>query len=414
VAGVAGADAPRPGRAAGRDPGFTYLASFVVLGLALTFLGPVLTTLRDQVGVSTATISVLFGAQSVGYLVGAVLGGRAYDLGWGHRLMAGSLVGAAVAFLVISVAGSLAVLILFFVLLGLSGSIVDVGGNALLVWTRGAGVGPMINALHFMFAVGALACPLLVNRSLAWTGGLRPAAWVAAGAALLVAVVLLRRDEPAPGAHEEAEGRAPAPRRLLLMISVFFVLYVGVELGFSGWVYAYAQDLDIGGHNGAAWLTATFWAFFALGRLLGIPLAAVVAPRRMLLGACALTVVAAALLVLVGGGDLVWVGTALLGIGLAPQFATMIAFAERHVAITGTATSWFIGAVAIGGFVLPWLIGQLFDQTGSSALPAAVLSSAAATLAWSIVVARSLARRSAVPAGRVPALLPEKGLELGG
>jgi cyanate permease len=71
-------------------------------------------------------------------------------------------------------------------------------------------------------ALGALACPLLVNRSLAWSGGLGPAAWVAAGAALLVAVVLLRRDEPAPGAHEEAEGRAPAPRRLLLVISVFF------------------------------------------------------------------------------------------------------------------------------------------------------------------------------------------------
>ena len=38
----------------------------------------------------------------------------------------------------------------------------------------------MINALHFMFALGALACPLLVNRSLAWSGGLGPAAWVGA------------------------------------------------------------------------------------------------------------------------------------------------------------------------------------------------------------------------------------------
>ena len=72
---MAGADALRSRRAPGRDPGFTYLASFVVLGLALTFLGPVLTTLRDQIGVSTATISVLFGAQSLGYLAGAVLGG---------------------------------------------------------------------------------------------------------------------------------------------------------------------------------------------------------------------------------------------------------------------------------------------------------------------------------------------------
>ena len=86
------------------------------------------------------------------------------------------------------------------------------------------------------------------------------------------------------------------------MISVFFVLYVGVELGFAGWVYTYAEDLDIGGSNGAAWLTATFWAFFALGRLLGIPLAAVVPPRRMLFGACMLTVAASALLVVVGGG----------------------------------------------------------------------------------------------------------------
>src|SRR5262245_58295108 len=247
--------------------------------------------------------------------------------------MASSLVGAAGAFLVIAMAGSLGVLILFFVLLGLSGSVMDVGGNTLLVWTRGAGVGPMINALHFMFAVGALACPLLVNRSLAWTGDLGPAAWIAAGAAVIVAVVVLRRDEPAPGAHEEAEGRAPAPPRLLLAISIFFVLYVGVELGFSGWVYTYAEDLDIRGGNGPAWLTATFWAFFALGRLAGIPLAAVVPPRRMLLGACTLTVVSAALLVITAGsGTLVWVATALLGIGLAPQFATMIAFAERHVA----------------------------------------------------------------------------------
>jgi hypothetical protein len=79
VAGVAGADALRSKRAPGRDPGFTYLASFVVLGLGLTFLGPVLTTLRDQIGVSTATISILFGAQSLGYLAGAVLSGRGYS-----------------------------------------------------------------------------------------------------------------------------------------------------------------------------------------------------------------------------------------------------------------------------------------------------------------------------------------------
>ena len=380
-----------------RDPGFAYLASFVVLGMALTFVGPALTTLRDRAGVSTSAIAALFATQSAGYLVGAILGGRGYDRGLGHRLMAGSLVGVAVFLLAISMTSSFPLLLLLFFLLGLTASALDVGGNALMVWTRGAGVGPMMNALHFMFAVGALACPFLVNRSLAWTDDLGPVCWVGALGALAVAAVVVRRDEPPPGSHEAAEGRPPAPRLLLLVISTFFVLYVGVELGFGGWVYTYAEDLNVGGANGAAWLTATFWATFALGRLLGIPLAAVVEPRRMLLAACSLAVMASALVVVADGGSLVWLGTAMLGLCVAPQFATMIAFAERHLAITGAATAWFIGAAAVGGFGLPWLIGLLFDQLGASAMPVAVLCGAAATLAWFFVVARLLTHRAPDP-----------------
>jgi FHS family Na+ dependent glucose MFS transporter 1 len=386
--------APGPARPR-RDPGFAYLASFVALGLSLTFVGPALTTLRDQAGVSTAAIAALFGSQAAGYLAGAVLGGRGYDAGLGHRLMAGSLVGVAVGLVAISMARSLPVLLVLFILLGLAASMLDVGGNALLVWTRGAAVGPMMNALHFMFALGALACPLVVNRSLAWAGDLRPACWIGAVVCVAVAVLVLRRDEPAPGAHEAAEGRPPAPRPILLAISTLFVLYVGVELGFAGWVYTYAEDLGVGGANGAAWLTATFWAAFALGRLAGIPLAAVVEPRSMLLAASSLAVAAAALLVAAGGGPLVWLGTALLGLGVAPQFASMIAFAERHLAITGSATSWFIGAAAVGSFCLPWLIGQLFDRTGPSAMPVVVLCSAVATLVWFLFVARLLTQRDA-------------------
>jgi fucose permease len=79
---------------------------------------------------------------------------------------------------------------------------------------------------------------------------------------------------------------------------------------------------------------------------------------------------------------------------VAPQFATMIAFAERHMAITGAATSWFIGAAAVGGFGLPWMIGQLFDRTGASAMPVVVFAGAIATLIWFLVVARLLTHRA--------------------
>ena len=96
-------------------------------------------------------------------------------------------------------------------------------------------------------------------------------------------------------------------------------------------------------------------------------------------------------------GPLIWLATALMGLGVAPQFATMISFAERHVAITGAATAWFIGAAAVGAFGLPWVIGQLFERTGSSTMPIAVLGGAAATLAWFCVVSRLLTAIRPVP-----------------
>ena len=146
-----------------------------------------------------------------------------------------------------------------------------------------------------------------------------------------------------------------------------------------------------------AWLTATFWATFALGRLVGHPARRGDLAPGHAAGSCGLAAGAAALLVVVGGGSLVWFGTALFGLAISPQFPTMIAFAERHLAITGNATSWFIGASAVGGFVLPWLIGQLFERTGASAMPVAVLSAAVATLLWFCVVARLLGRRVEEP-----------------
>jgi fucose permease len=77
-------------------------------------------------------------------------------------------------------------------------------------------------------------------------------------------------------------------------------------------------------------------------------------------------------------------------LGLAPQFASMMAFANEHLPLTGSATSSFLAASAIGALTVPWLIGQLFSSVGSGALPAVVLVGAAATLAWVFVLDRIL------------------------
>lgn len=374
-----------------RDPLVAYLSSFVVLGIVLGMLGPALPSLRAQVGTSIGGISFVFVAQSAGYLVGAVAGGRGFDRGFGHRLLAAALVLIAAGLLLVGQARTLAALCGAFVVLGLAIGFVEVGSNTLLIWSRNPTSASTINALHFVFGVGALISPLLVNRSLSAHGTVRLAYVATALAAVLAAAVVSSRSTPRPvDASEHARGEA-APRRLLIAVALFFALYVGIEVGFAGWVATYAQTVGFGGSGTGAALTAVFWAAFTAGRLGAIGIARRVRPIVVLVEACVLSTVAAVGLVAArGSGAAVWVSTVLLAVGLAPQFATMLAFASEHLPLTGSATSWFMASAAIGGLTVPWLIGQLFSSAGPGALPAVVFIGTAATLLWVLVLDRVL------------------------
>lgn len=358
--------------------------------------------LREQVGVDVGAISILFTTQALGYLAGSLVGGRLYDRGLGHLPFAGSLVAVALLLLAVPLASDLAQLAALFALLGVAGGVLDVGGNTLLVWSRGSSVGPLMNALHLCFGIGALVTPLLVG---ATTSGGRDATGafvVMAAVAASVGVWSLTRTAPPVPSRSGGGGSAHTPALLLAVVSFFFLLYVGVEAGFAGWVFTYAEEVELGGTGAAAWLTAAFWIAFTLGRVAAIGVARRVNPAPILATACSLAVAAAVVLVLAGGqGVAVWLGTVLFGLGVAPQYATMLTYAEAHLPITGAATAWFVGASSIGGLLLPWLIGQMIDAQGAAAMPAAVLGATIATLAWYLLVERLLHERRATspPAG---------------
>jgi FHS family Na+ dependent glucose MFS transporter 1 len=374
-----------------RDPLAAYLSSFVVLGVVLGMLGPALPSLRAQVGASVGGISFVFVAQSAGYLVGALVGGRGFDRGLGHRLLGSALVLMAAGLLLVTQARTLASLCGAFVVLGLAIGFVEVGSNTLLVWARSPTSPSLINALHFVFGVGALLSPLLVNRSLSARGTVRLAYVVAAFAAVVAAAIVATRTTPAPVDVAEHSRGEIAPRRLVVAVALFFALYVGIEVGFAGWIATYSQAVGLGGSGTGAALTAVFWAAFTAARLVGVGIARRIRPIVVLVGACSLSTLAAVALVAARGtGAPVWVATVVFAFGLAPQFASMLAFANEHLPLTGAATSWFLAAAAIGGLTLPWVIGQLLSGVGSGALPVVVGIGSAATLAWVLVLDRVL------------------------
>ena len=387
-------------------PGWIYLSSFIALGFSLSLLGPSLTYLRERAHVSTGEIGVLFVAQSLGYLIGSLLIGRLYDRGFGHRALAGGLVGLAASALFIPLTSSVAMLVIPVAFVGAFASVIVVGGNTLVVWhSRRSGSVRLLNALHLFFGFGALLCPVLVDRSLAWTHGLSFAAGFIAVYSVVIAVVVLLHEAPADTSRPvcgatnlgEEQSGLQTPVRILLVICVFFVLYVGVEIGFSGWIKTYAEGIRLPGSDSPTFLNTAFWVSFTLGRLFAVLLGKRVRSGQMLAVSCVLTVGLLIVMTVADGSPvLVWITTPLIGIAMAPQFATMIAYAEERITLSGRATSWFVSAAGLGSLTLPFIIGQLLDRS-SGLMPVAVGCAALLATGWLLVVRRSLNNHVGVP-----------------
>ena len=349
----------------------------------MSILGPAISELRDRSGADIGSIGILFVGQSLGYLVTSLAGGRLYDRVVAHRLFAGAFAMIALGLASVPSFTTLPPLFVVFVVVGIGAAMVDVGGNTLLLWELGSSGDRAMNVLHLCFGLGALSAPLFVYV------GLDVAV---RGAALgCVALAVWALSVPSPTVRIATEEQQTSPSRpLLALLAAFFLLYVGLEVGFGSWVHTYAEEIEFSA-LGATWLTATFWIGFTIGRLLSSALAPKLRPKIVLAGSCVASVVAVGILV-VGSGRTapVWIGTAMIGVATAPQFPVMLTYLERRIQVTGSATSWFIGGAGIGGLTFPWLIGRWFDAAGPWALPWACLLLALATLASFVAIDRVL------------------------
>jgi fucose permease len=350
-----------------------YLAAFIALGVGLSFFGPALPTLRDQTGATLAQLGLVFAAVSVGGLVGSIVAGRLHRRFGGPHLIAVAVLILAASLALVAVAAELVLVIALGAVMGVGSGTMDVSANT----TAPTLVEPdelvsSMNALHMCFAIGALGTPLVVGLSVWLTDGLGLACAVFGVALVGLGVTLWRRDR-ADGArraaeqHEEA-GPAPAAWRLAI-VSSFFLLYVGLEVCYAGWAATYAEELDLASGWGTAF-TATFWGGFLLGRLFMTWRGERIETGRVLWASVIAATVIAVLIAVVGAAPVaVLVASAAFGAAIAPQFPTMLAHLHRTVPLTGTVTSWCIAGAAVGGLVLPPLIGTLFDSVGASALP---------------------------------------------
>ncbi len=345
-----------------------------MLGLVSAAEGPSLLNLGQHTGSTLDQVSLIFVSGSLGYLVGSLFSGWAYDRFPAHRLMSFALLLTAATALLIPLAGDLLLLHLVFFLLCLGKGTIDVGCNTLLLWLHGEKVGPFMNGLHFFFGVGAFISPLILDRVRVLTGDIHWLFWICAIICIPLTIWLWFIPDPSSAAHSAKSDHAAFPLFPVMVLVLLFILYVGLELGFANWVYNYALAINLADESSGAYLTSAFWGAFTLGRLLGVWTAARMRSTTILWMDLIGCLISAMVILLWPHSVLaLWGGAIGLGLCMASIFPTVLMLAGERMHVTGAITGLFLVGSALGGGLLPSVIGQVFVRVGPHTMPIIVL-----------------------------------------
>lgn len=374
----------------------TYFIAFIVLGLAGALVGPAISTLATNTGVSLSDVSIIFVFGAFGRMLGSAIAGGLIGRLHGHIVIVIGFIGMMTLLSLVPLISSLWLLIAVLFLFGIAECLVDVTTNTLIVWVHGAKVGPYMNGLHLMFGVGSIFSPLLIAQSLQHTAGVNWAFWLAALCILPMWLWVARVPSPthitsASQTAHTAETPAPSdkiPLSFWVAAGVFAFLAVGAELLMVGWTFNFGVQMGLDPTSSAGTLASSFWLFFTFGRLLAIPLAVRIKPFTLLIGGILIVALGSASMLISAPSLFVWLGVALVGLGVAPLYPTMLTFLGGRVKNVAVLTSFLFIVANFGAMVLPWAVGQGFEMAGRWLLPTVQLACQALALLALFALAR--------------------------
>jgi MFS transporter, FHS family, Na+ dependent glucose transporter 1 len=351
----------------------SYYAAFMAMGISMSSLGPTLPGLAENTRSSLAAIGILFTARSLGGLLGSVLGGRVYDRVRGNGVMALMILAIAALTALTPFVPLLWLLTIILFVTGAVQGVLNVGGNALLVWVHGREVGPFMNGLHFFFGLGTFITPVIVAQFVAQEGGLL---WIY----LLLAVIILPTAVvallPSPESPETLKNKASGKNDPMVigLISLVFGCYSGAALAYGGWIFTYAIEMNLTNETNAAYLTSVFWGALTLGRLAAIPLAVRFKPQTILRADFAGALLSLlAMLLWPRSLAAVIITSAGLGFALASIYPTSMSFAGQIMTMSGKMTGLFSIGSSAGAMLIPWTIGLFFEWTGPQSMAVILL-----------------------------------------
>jgi fucose permease len=163
---------------------------------------------------------------------------------------------------------------------------------------------------------------------------------------------------------------------LISLMAIFFLLYVGLEVTYGQLVLAFAVhgDLQLTQSTGLV-IAVVFWGSFAAMRFASIFFSSGFRPITMLLLNFVFCTLGTVLLSTMASHTetALWVGTALLGIGLASVFPTGILWIERYIHVSNKVAAAFVTGASLGEIVCPIAVYRLMVNNPAMLMHSAVL-----------------------------------------
>lgn len=360
-------------------------ASLAIYGYCLYGIGPALDALRDELDVSRGAIGLAGSAFAIGAVLTALAAPPVLArVGHGTILRAG-LVGMAVGTVMLVVAGPLATVILATFVLGVTGTSVLVVMPLVVEARQPAARAAVLSEANLGAAAAGVLAPVALGGAILIGAGWRTGALLVLGA--IVVVLLLARaaefdDPPEPEARPEPRGRLPTGFWRWWTV---LVLVVGVEFCITFWSTDFLREEADVGRGAASAALGLFVGGMATGRFVGGRLAVGGDPRRLLLGALALTAAGFALFWSTGTAIASLVGLAVTGLGVAMLFPLGLSFAMASapgLSHKASARASLAGGIAV--LLAPYALATLADVIGVRAgfllVPVLIAGAAALTL----------------------------------
>ncbi len=337
---------------------FFALAAFVVIGTHAGAFGVLLPSIRAAYQVNVSTLSWAFVASTLGYITASLgtmwqtrIGARRFLLlALGIFLFSSGLISLGVPFVVyLALTG----------LLGLGIGMIDAGLNAYLASLPHSTI--LLNYLHAFWGMGALIGPLLASLLFQWRWNWQATyeVWFVVTLLLSVGFWFFFRPAPevAPAEPDQHQNLLlqTLRQRVLWLVTLFLVLYVGVEIGLGTWGYSFLTIARQGPVLESAWAISGYWLGLTVSRLT-LANASARLGMRALMHICLVGVVVGLLLVwLLPGFWGAAPGLCLIGFFLGPIFPTSIALLSQAVParLVASAVGFLFALSNVGGALFP-------------------------------------------------------------